>query len=187
MIDTSVLRENDIRGVYGKNITEELAYIVGCSFGTYLKNNNKDTCVVGYDNRVSGESLVENLLRGLNNTGINVKFIGMVTTAILNYATIHLNIEAGIIVTASHNPSNENGFKLFGSDFLHLSHDELESVYDLIKNQNFISGKGKIEYININDSYINMMDTYILKGNKKLRVAIDCGNGTTSLFIKERF
>ena len=185
MIDTSVLRENDIRGVYGKNITEELAYIVGCSFGTYLKNNNKDTCVVGYDNRVSGESLVENLLRGLNNTGINVKFIGMVTTAILNYATIHLNIEAGIIVTASHNPSNENGFKLFGSDFLHLSHDELESVYDLIKNQNFISGKGKIEYININDSYINMMDTYILKGNKKLRVAIDCGNGTTSLFIKQ--
>ena len=98
MIDTSVLRENDIRGVYGKNITEELAARLGTAFGAYLIENGKNECVVGYDNRVSGEKLVENLMRGLVNTGINIKFIGMVTTPILNYATISLNIEAGVSI-----------------------------------------------------------------------------------------
>ena len=185
MIDTSVLRENDIRGVYGKNITSELSYLVGKSFGTYLKNNNKNNCIVGYDNRVSGEILVQQLMKGLVNTGINITFIGMVTTPIINYATISLNIEAGIIVTASHNPSNENGFKLFGDRFLHLSHEELDKVYDLIKTKDFVNGKGSIKYVNIIDSYINMLDSYILKGKRKLKVAIDCGNGTTSLFIKK--
>ena len=184
MLDTSVLRENDIRGVYGKNINEDVAFLVGAAFGTYLLNNNKTICVVGFDNRLSGESLVEHAIKGLVSTGINVTFIGMVTTAILNYATIHLNIEAGLMVTASHNPSEENGFKLFGNDFLHLSHEELEIVYNLIKTKDFKIGKGNIEYINVNSSYINMIDTYILKGKKRLRVAIDCGNGTTSLFIK---
>ena len=184
MIDTSVLRENDIRGVYGKNITEELAILVGKAFGTYLKNNKKTCCVVGYDNRVSGEKLVQELMRGIISTGVNIKFVGMVTTPILNYATIHLNIEAGIIVTASHNPANENGFKLFGDNFLHLKHDELEKVYDLIKNKGFTAGKGEIEYTNVIDSYINMLDAYILKGKKRIKVCIDCGNGTTSLFIK---
>lgn len=185
MIDTSVLRENDIRGVYGKNITEELAILVGKAFGTYLINNQKKECVVSYDNRVSGETLVENLMKGLVSTGINVIFIGMTTTPVLNYATINFNIEAGIIVTASHNPANENGFKLFSNDFLHLKHQELEKVYELIKTKKFIFGKGTIIYKSINDSYINMLDTYILKGNKKLKVAIDCGNGTTSLYIQD--
>ena len=112
MLDTSVLRENDIRGVYGKNITEDFALILGKAFGTYLINNNKKECVLGYDNRIGGESLAEKLIEGLRSTGINVILIGMVTTPLLNFATIHLKIEAGIIVTASHNPANQNGFKL---------------------------------------------------------------------------
>ena len=185
MIDYSVLRENDIRGVYGKNITNEFAYIVGASFGTYLKNNKKNTCVVGYDNRVSGEYLVEELLKGIISTGVNVKFIGMVTTPILNYATIKLNIEAGIIVTASHNPANENGFKLFGDDFLHLKHSELEKVYSIIKSENFVKNRGIIEYVNIVKDYVDMLYKSISNGKKTLKVAIDCGNGTTSLFIKK--
>lgn len=185
MIDTSVLRENDIRGVYGENITEELAKRVGIAFGTYLIDNGKKECVVGYDNRLSGEKLVESLMRGLVNTGINIKFIGMVTTPILNYATISLNIEAGIMLTASHNPANENGFKIFGEKFLHLKRTELEKVYEYIKNPKIIQKKGTIEFIDVKESYINMLETYILKGNKRIKVAIDTGNGTTSLFIKD--
>lgn len=185
MIDDSVLRENDIRGVYGNNITEDLAFRVGTAFGTYLIKNGKNECVVGYDNRVSGESLVKYLIQGLLNTGINIKFIGMVTTPILNYATINLNIEAGIIVTASHNQADNNGFKLFGENFLHLKHSELEKVYELIKTGECIKKEGSIESVNIVNSYINMLDTYILKGKRRLKIAIDTGNGTTSLFIKD--
>ena len=184
-MDFSVLRENDIRGVYGEGITEELAFKVGSAFGTYLSNKNKKECVVGYDNRLSGDKLVRKVIEGLVNTGINVKFIGMVTTAILNYATIYFNIEAGIMVTASHNPSNENGFKIFGENFLHLKRSELEIFYDLIKTEQFTIGLGKVEYVDLKHSYENMLAAYINIGKKKLKVAFDPGNGTTSLFIKD--
>ena len=190
MIDVSVLRENDIRGVYGKNVNEVLALKVGKAFGTYLTHSNKTDCVVGYDNRVSGEVLVEYVVKGLMSTGINVKFIGMVTTPILNYATYNLNIEAGIMVTASHNSANENGFKIFGDKFLHLKRDELEKVYELIKGDEYEVGIGNVEYYDVIDNYINTLNTYIDMGDRKLKVAFDTGNGTTSLFIKkiiERF
>ena len=149
-MDYSVLRENDIRGVYGKNITDEFAYTVGCAFGTYLIKNNKKECIVGYDNRLSGEKLVINLINGLISTGTDVIFIGMATTPVLNYATMKLNIEAGLMVTASHNPSNENGFKLFGEKFLHVKRNELIKIYDLIKTKKFIEGTGLIKTHNIN-------------------------------------
>ncbi|MBQ3021247.1 MAG: phosphomannomutase/phosphoglucomutase [Bacilli bacterium] len=185
MINESVLRENDIRGIYGEGITEEFAYLVGLCFGTYLKSKKKNECIVGYDNRTSGELLVENLINGLLNVGINVKFIGMVTTPILNYATINLNIEAGVMVTASHNPANNNGFKVFSDNFLHLKRNELELFYDLLKNKKYILNPiGKKEYINIVPAYINMIESYITI-TKKLKVAFDTGNGTTSLFIKD--
>lgn len=185
MLDTSVLRENDIRGVYGKNITEDFALILGKAFGTYLINNNKKECVLGYDNRIGGESLAEKLIEGLRSTGINVILIGMVTTPLLNFATIHLKIEAGIIVTASHNPANQNGFKLFGDNFLHLTHTELEKVYNLIQNKEFEKGIGNIKYIDLSKKYIEMLSKSIKPSTKKIKLAIDTGNGTTSLFIKD--
>lgn len=185
MVDYSVLRENDIRGVYGKNITEEFAYTVGAAFGTYLIQHNKSNCIVGYDNRLSGEKLVLNLMKGLKSTGIHIKFLGMCTTAFLNYATMYYNIEAGVIVTASHNPKEENGFKLFGDEFLHLRRNELEIVYNLIKTKQFEVGVGSVEYVNIRNSYINMLGAYIRIGNRRLKVAIDAGNGTTSIYIKD--
>ena len=184
MIDSSILRENDIRGVYGKTITVELALLVGKAFGTYLINKNRTACIVGYDNRIGGDKLVEKLMEGLRSTGVDVIFVGMVTTPLLNYSTILLKNEAGIIVTASHNPAGENGFKLFGDKFLHLKHEELEKVYELIKNEKFSVGTGNIKYIDTSKEYIKMMSNCVNKGNRLLRVAIDCGNGTTSLFIK---
>lgn len=185
MVDYSVLRENDIRGVYGKGITEDFAFTVGKAFGTYLINNKKYECVVGYDNRLSGESLVLSVMKGLKSTGINIKFLGMSTTPFLNYGTMYFNIEAGIMVTASHNPSNENGFKLFGDEFLHLRKEELNKVYDLIKSKEYIVGNGNVEYFNLRKSYLDMLGAYINIGKKRLKVAIDAGNGTTSIYIKD--
>jgi len=114
-----------------------------------------------------------------------VKFVGMVTTPLLNYATIFFNIEAGIMVTASHNPANENGFKIFWNKFLHLNRTELEKVYTLIKTKQFEIGLGKVQYYDIRNNYINMLSAYINIGKKRLKVAIDPGNGTTSLFIED--
>ncbi len=184
-MDYSILRENDIRGIYKENLTEEVAYNVGQAFGTYLRSENKLECVVGFDNRVSSPILTENLIKGLRNTGINVIFVGRVTTPILNFATIKFNIEAGIMVTASHNPASDNGFKLFGKDFLHLDNHELNKVYDLIKSKDFKSGNGSLTTKTIIDDYLTTMKTFINIKNRPIKAVIDTGNGTVSLFIKQ--
>ena len=119
--DKTVLRKWDIRGVYPTQINESLAKNIGFSFARLMKEKGKNACIVGRDNRFGGESLLNNLIIGLTKSGINVINLGIVTTPMLNFASHKLNNEFGIMVTASHNPKNDNGFKVFGSSFLHLN------------------------------------------------------------------
>ena len=128
--DTSILREADIRGVYPEQINSEFAKRLGCVFGTFAQKKGKSYCVVGHDNRFGGPDLTKNLIEGLISTGINVMYIGLVTTPMFNFASHSLGHEYGIMVTASHNPSNDNGFKIFGANYQHCDYDELETIYE---------------------------------------------------------
>ncbi len=185
-MDYNVLRENDIRGVYPTQINEELAIVVGKAFGTYSLSKNINTCIVGHDNRLSGKKLHQNLIKGLLSTGINVVDIGICTTPLFNFSAHKLNIPYGIMVTASHNPSEHNGFKIFGEGCSHLEQDELNVFYNLIRNPKFNIGKGKLTPNNVQKEYVDMI---VSKAdvNKSLKVVIDTGNGTPSLFIKDIF
>lgn len=127
--DTSVLRSADIRGVYPTQLNSALAKRIGCVFGTYAQSVGKEYVVVGHDNRFGGPDLTKNLVEGLLSTGINVIYIGLVTTPMLNYASRKLGQEYGIMVTASHNPKEDNGFKLFGKDYQHCEPEELNKIY----------------------------------------------------------
>ena len=131
--DTSILREADIRGVYPEQINSEFAKRLGCVFGTFAQKKGKSYCVVGHDNRFGGPDLTKNLIEGLISTGINVMYIGLVTTPMFNFASHSLGHEYGIMVTASHNPSNDNGFKIFGANYQHCDYDELETIYEGLK------------------------------------------------------
>ncbi len=185
--DTSILREADIRGVYPDQVNGKFAMRLGKVFGTYVLSIGKSYVVVGHDNRFGGPDLTKNLVEGLISTGVNVIYIGLVTTPMLNYAARCVGQEYGIMVTASHNPACDNGFKLFGKDYQHCDYDELEVIYKSLQDANFNikTGKGRIEHIDVYDSYANNLAQIINPGKKNIKAVIDCGNGTASIIIRQ--
>lgn len=186
-LDTSILRKWDIRGIYPEQINENVAKQVGFAYAKFLKENNIDSCIVGRDNRIGGEKLSDALIYGLIESGINVINLGVVTTPMLNFACHKLSNPYGIMITASHNPKNDNGFKVFGDKCLHLETKKLNHFYDLVKaNKKEISDvKGNIKNYNIKELYIEDLIYKINLDKKRLKVVIDCGNGTASTIIRD--
>ena len=107
----SIFREYDIRGIYNEEMDDETAYHIGRAFGTNLRRKNIASTVVAYDNRLSSENLEKNLVQGLVDSGIIVKRIGLATTPMCYFAANYLNTNSSMMITASHNPKEYNGFK----------------------------------------------------------------------------
>ena len=188
-INKYIFREYDIRGVYGKDITEDIAYLIGRAFGTKLRRYGKNTTLVGYDNRYSSPSLEENLVKGIRECGVNVVRLGLVTTPMYYYGWDLLNIHCGIMVTASHNPKDDNGFK-FSYNGIHNAYGTSSmDLYNLIINKDFIDSPylGTINNIDIKEEYIKMITSNIKLGDRKLKAIYDCGNGTTSIVADDIF
>ena len=183
-MDYNILRENDIRGNYPKQINKEVAKRLGESWSYYLKENNISKCIIGHDNRLSSEELSETLINTILSSGIDVYDVGLVTTPMFNYASMQNDIPYGIMITASHNRASDNGFKIFGENFLHLAQDELKKLYKIFKSDKKIDGEGKLTEITIKKDYINMMLSKFPQMND-VSVVVDCGNGTASIVIKE--
>lgn len=186
-IKTNIFREYDIRGVYPTEINEEISNTIGKAYGTYIKKYNEKLCLVGHDNRLSSESLNNALINGILSTGVDVIDIGLVTTPMLYYARIIKKINPGIMITASHNPKDDNGFKFSINSVLNAKGDEIYKFRDFILNSEFDSGKGKLYRYNIKNEYYDLFKKNLNFGNKKIKVVLDCGNGTTSLFAKELY
>ena len=188
-INKYIFREYDIRGVYKKDITEEVAYLIGKAFGTKLRRYGKDTTLVGYDNRYSSPSLEEYLVKGITECGVNVVRLGLVTTPMYYYGWDLLGIHCGIMVTASHNPKDDNGFK-FSYNGIHNAYGTSSmDLYELILKEDFIksSKMGAVKNVDIKEEYIKMVTSNINLGDRKLKVIYDCGNGTTSVVADDIF
>ena len=181
----NILRENDIRGEYPEDINAKVVDRIGKAFAYYLNEISIDTCIIGHDNRLSSEELNENLKEALLSSGINVIDIGLVTTPMFNYASIINEIPYGIMITASHNKASDNGLKIFGENYLHLSQDNLQKLYSYIKESKEVKGSGALTNINIKEKYVNLLVNKFKKINKK--VVIDSGNGTASIVVKDIF
>ena len=110
--DPTVLREYDIRGIVGKTLSEADAYAVGRGFGTLVRRNGGKTVCTGYDGRVSSPTLEAALVEGLKDCGLAVKRVGLGPTPMLYFSTNIITCDAGIMVTGSHNPSDQNGLKM---------------------------------------------------------------------------
>ena len=128
-----IFREYDIRGIYNEDFNEEDAYLIGKAFGTKVQDLNSNTVVVGYDNRLSSSSLEENLVQGLVDTGINVIRLGLVTTPMYFIALNKLNITKGIMITASHNPKEYNGFKMTYNGINNTFGADVKEIAEIIK------------------------------------------------------
>lgn len=183
----NIFREYDIRGIYGEELDDEMAYHIGRAFGTNLRRKNILKTVVAYDNRLSSESLEKNLVSGLVDTGIHVLRIGLATTPMCYFAANYLNTNSSMMITASHNPKEYNGFK-FSYNGIHNAYGaEVMEIYDLISKQDYENGAGKIEDIDIKEAYVNLVISKLNFGGRKIKVVYDCGNGTASIIAGSIF
>ena len=182
-----MFREYDIRGVWGKDITEEVSYLIGRAFGSKLKRLGKTETLVGYDNRYSSPVIEKNVVKGINDSGVDVVRLGLVTTPMYYYGWDLLNIKCGVMITASHNPKDDNGFK-FSYNGIHNAYGKSTiELYDMIMNNDFENGNGNIRNVDIKSDYIKMITKNIKLGDKKIKVIYDCGNGTTSIVADDIF
>lgn len=171
-----------IRGKIGSEVTCELALNVGKSLAYYL--NNEGTVVVGYDTRTTNKMLDQAITAGLLESGVNVIKIGMVPTPLVGYATEKLDADAGIMLTASHNPSQYNGIKLWNKNGMAYTSSQEREIEEIYANKDYISVTwDKIGKLSVNeeikgryiDDLVNLVD--IKKG---LKVVIDCASGAGS-------
>ncbi|RJS67655.1 phosphoglucosamine mutase [Candidatus Bathyarchaeota archaeon] len=182
MTDTieRVFRAYDVRGIYGKDLTEEVAEVIGKAFGTYLEEG--ETIIVGRDVRLSGEPLQKALMEGIRSTGCNVIDVGVLPTPIFYFSIIHYEADGGVMVTASHNPAEWNGFKFCLEKGVMLAEGlGLEKVKEIALTKRFRSGgKGRVER---REDAVKVYSDFILgkiNVERRLKVAIDAGNGACS-------
>ena len=186
-INKYIFRGYDIRGVVPTDIDVSTAYTIGVGFGSKLYELGKENCVVGHDNRVSSPDLHQALLQGLLDTGVNVYDLGLCTTPMYYFACINLKIDSGIMITASHNPKDENGFKFAFSNYQNAKGREIEDFYNYIKKGNFHYGEGSITKKDVKDDYLAALTDNLSFGKRKVKVVLDPGNGTTAILLDDVF
>ena len=184
-ISPNIFRGYDIRAVYGQDLNEDIAYTIGLSFGSYIIEKGYKKCVVGHDNRVSSEPLADALLTGITSTGVDIVYLGLCTTPMYYYAQKKLKIDPGIMITASHNPKEYNGFKIAFDDFGNACGQMIQDFRAYTEEGNFKTGKGNISTYDIKQEYLDAIKESINLGDRKLKVVVDTANGTASIIAKE--
>ncbi|SHI81090.1 phosphomannomutase [Desulfatibacillum alkenivorans DSM 16219] len=178
-MNPQMFREYDIRGIAGEDLTEENVYDLGRAIGTLLIRKGNRKIVLGRDCRVSSPSLSARAAQGLMDAGCDLLDIGVCPTPLLSFAIHHLNAEGGVMVTASHNPPEYNGFKLSsGTDSIHGQ--EIRSLLALLDNRDFESGEGSNQDVEVKPAYQEYVVNNISIA-KPLKVGVDAGNGTAGV------
>jgi len=186
-INKNIFRGYDIRGIYPTEIDEDTAYTIGKGFGSYIKSIGKTTCVIGHDNRLSSPALYESLATGIAETGIDIIALGLVTTPMYYYACIKLGVYSGVMVTASHNPKDDNGFKFAFDESGNCKGQEIQDFLAYILKGDFAEGHGKMTYYNIERDYLNLYKENLNFGDRRVKVVIDPGNGTTAIIEEQLY
>ena len=171
-----------IRGKIAEEITPELALNVGKAISTYLGKGKR--VVVGYDTRTSNLMMERAVSAGILNGGCHVLSLGMVPTPVVGYAAMKLGADAGVMITASHNPSPDNGIKLWNPDGMAYLQEQERTIEKIIHEKDFYNASwqdlGKIEDKSpvINDYIEDLLNLMNIKPG--LKVVVDCANGAAS-------
>lgn len=174
-----IFREYDIRGIAGDNITEETAELIGKSFGKMVLEKGGKTVSVGRDCRESSPLYSKAMISGITSTGLNVIDIGLVTTPMMYFSIFSLELDGGVMITASHNPREYNGFKLsVGKDS--LFGEDIQKIREIAIKGDFPSGSGEVEEKDILEDYLGYLQNNV-RVKPGIKVAVDCGNATVGL------
>jgi phosphomannomutase/phosphoglucomutase len=172
---SSIFRANDIRGIADVYLTADNVYRIGQAIGSEADDRGEQTIIVAADGRVSSPATVETLIKGLRHSGRDVIDIGTVPTPVLYFATRTLDCSSGVMVTASHNPSAYNGFKIVLQGKT-LDESGVQQLYARFQNCDFTVGDGKLEQSDVIDEYIDRICHDVTIARPML-IVIDCGNG----------
>lgn len=186
-INREIFKAYDIRGKYPTDIDKNVAYTIGKSYGTHLLKIGKKRCVLGYDNRYSSLELSLALSIGILSTGVDVTSVGLVTTPMCVYAKNLLDCPSYIMVTASHNPKDDNGFKFSFDESGNVKGEAMKEFMEETLNGEFFNGVGKFKKYNMRDEYLELFKRGINLGEKKLKVVLDLANATTSVIARSIF
>ena len=176
-----------IRGIAGESLTADLSFKVGKALGKLLTEKKEHPkVVIGRDTRISCDMIEHALTAGLTSTGVNVMTVGTIPTPAIAYLTKTIETDSGIMISASHNPYQDNGIKIFGPDGFKLTDEqelEIESLIDnseLIKNASF-EKIGKVYSGNeLTQKYIQHIKQSITGDLSDIKIALDCANGATT-------
>jgi len=178
-MNPGMFREYDIRGIAGKDMTEDDVFLIGKGVGTFIREHGRTKLTVGRDCRLTSDLYSEKVIEGLLSTGCDVIDIGVCPTPVLYFSIQHLNQEGGVMVTASHNPGEYNGFKLcIDLDSIHGK--DIQKILGIIKEKSFVTGKGSLTTADVVTPYMEFVENNITLAGP-IKVGIDSGNGTAGV------
>ncbi len=174
-----IFREYDIRGVEGEDLTPQNVRELGLAIGTYYHQKGVKRITLARDCRLSSAPFREALLEGLLETGLEVTDIGMTPTPLLYFSIVKLGMDGGVMITASHNPPEFNGFKIcVGKDAIYGP--EIQRIREIAEGGNYAKGKGRLSEYDIFEDYRRFI-LQDIKVRRSLKVVIDAGNGTAGV------
>jgi len=174
-ISPHIFREFSIRGVAEQDLANEAVILIGRAIGTFFSRRAGQSLVIGRDVRHSSLRISQALITGLAQTGIDVIDVGLVPTPVHNFATDFLAADGGIMVTASHNPPEDNGLKIRGHQT--LTGGEIQHIFQLAVGGDFVAGQGTVLEKDALTPYLVALRGYVRPG-RSLKIAVDGGNGT---------
>lgn len=185
-INPNIFRGYDIRGEVGKDLNAEIVEHLGRAYGTYLVRQNIKQAIIGYDCRLSSEEFKEALIKGIVSTGVNVVDIGLTLVGTFYWSQYFLQIKGGVMVTASHNPPEYNGFKMAVDFSETMVSEQIQEIRKIVENEDYIQADkaGKIEKKDITRDYFTDMAKRFELG-KKFKVVIDPSLSTPGAFVPE--
>lgn len=176
MIDQHIFREYDIRGIVGRQLTDEAVATIGRSLATFFLNNGARRIAIGFDARESSPRFAELLVAALNASGCDTVSIGMVPTPVLYHTVFTKDVDGGVMITGSHNPPDHNGFKIcLGTAALFGS--QIREIRDIANNAEYATGDGGSTMIDVLDEYRHDIRSKLTFGSHRPRIVIDSGNG----------
>lgn len=181
-----------VRGVANLELTPELALRVGRASALFLGKRSRQPIVIGRDPRISGQMLESAVVAGVTSTGLDAVLVGVVPTPAVAFLAKHLGCAGGIMISASHNPLEDNGIKVFGGDGFKLSEAEEAEIEALIPRDSAARptagavGRVVAKYEAV-ELYLDDLKKQVPLDLSGLHLALDCANGATSSYAARLF
>ncbi len=189
MMQDVIFREYDIRGVVETELIIEETYNLARAIAFYLKQKNPQlqTIAIGMDGRIHSPAIKEHMSKGITDSGLDVVFVGTCPTPVLYFSMHNLPVDAGIMITASHNPKQYNGMKIMlGKEV--VWGQKLQEIKKIYKTGSHLQSKTRGSYVehSMIDPYINwLVDQFKHLRGMELSAVIDCGNGAAGTVMPQ--